>query len=503
MANDFQGYTLPALTGGLNLVDAIDNMDPNDALELENVLPDGLSSRVRAGYSLKSTTAVTKQIQSLFDLALEDGSHKIVGATDAAFWEFSVTPATNITGATTPTNGAWKGEGFAHRLYLCNGVDNMQVYDGTTMADSTFTGLALSDIINVSSYNERLYFIEKNSLSFWYGDVQAVGASALTEYPLKYFMKKGGYLLFAGSWTNQTSQSSQDLFFVCSSEGEILFFGGQSPEDLITPWGIVARYVIGKPMGFRAFLRVNEDIWIITEQGIVPVSSLFTLDPTSSLDVVSRKINPLISEFAYTQGISHMWHGIHWPLGRRVFVVIPTSGTDTLLLVYSQNSKGWTTYKLQNTGDACSIAVSDGDLYYGSASGKCFNGETGQNDNDEAIAYNGRGAFNFFGSRGNYKRFADIRPLMLTAEGIEINLGIDTNFQRQQDLGTVVTTEGASTPWGSPWGSDWSAGEAYIFDRHATKGQGHCGAVRFAGSVKNVGVEFFGFEVRFKSGDQV
>ena len=43
----------------------------------------------------------------------------------------------------------------------------------------------------------------------------------------------------------------------------------------------------------------------------------------------------------------------------------------------------------------------------------------------------------------------------------------------------------------------------YIFDRYAVKGQGHCAAVRFGGSLKNSTMQILGFEIRYDMGGQV
>jgi hypothetical protein len=499
-----QGFTMPAPTGGLNRSDPIDNMPPNDAQDLVNLFPNGRSASLRGGYDLLCQTSgkADLAVHFLHTLPLQDGTTQLVTACDDAIYEVSSGTQSDITGATTPSDGDWNAAIFANRLYMCNGVDVVQVYTGSgTCSDSTFTGPALTSLINVSSYKERLYFVEKNTLSVWYGGTKSVGASALTEFEMDYFFKLGGYLLFAGSWTNQLATTSADLFFAVSSEGEILFYNGSDPAE---PWQLVARFVIGKPLGYRAFVRVNQDVWILTQQGIVPVSSLFTADlDTIISDGVGRKINPLIASYAAGVPFSPLWTGKHWHNGRRVYIQVPTSETTAILAVYGQDAKGWTTYELNTPTDCMAIEVSDGTPYIASNGGAIYEFETGYNDNGNAINYSGRLAPSFYGSRGNYKVFADIRPLMYTKRGISMALAIETNFQEVSSLDTIPTTPGTFTAWGAPWGSDWSEGAVYIYDRHATKGQGHSGAIRFAGSARDAPLELFGFEVRFDLGGQV
>jgi len=501
MAN-FQGYTLPSPNGGLNVVDPIDNMPANDAQDLVNLFPNGRGVKLRGGYELYSqiTEGSDLRVAMLESLPLANGTDKLIASTGGNFFDIADGAVTKITGTTTPSTGEWNATIFAHRLYMCNGVDTAQVYDGTTVSDVTFSGVTLSELVNVSSFKERLYFIRANTLELWYGNTLATGASALTKADLTYFFKEGGFLLFAGSWTNQLATTSADLFFACSSEGEILFYNGSSPAE---PWSLVARFVIGKPLGYRAFIRVNNDVWILTQQGIVPISSLFSLDPEGALDTISRKINPIISQYAEQLPFSAQWSGKHWPIGRRVYIKIPITSAAVIFLVFGQDSKGWCTYDLASASDCVSLAILDGAPYIGSASGYIYSFESGLNDNDQAISFSGRCAPSFFGTRGNYKTFKDIRPLMKTKRGLTLSMAIETNFQQRVDLDTIVSTPGTFTPWGSPWGSAWSEGVTYIYDRHSTKGQGHSGAIRFQGSIQDAPLEIYGFEVRFELGGQV
>ena len=475
-------------------------MPPNDAQDLVNLFPSGRGVEIRGGYTSYAEVSPVGQISFLEPLPLSTGVNKLVAATSSKIFDITSGVATDITGATTPTSGEWNSTVFATRLFMCNGENTVQVYDGTSVVDSTFTGVTLAELINASSFKERLYFVRKNTLEVWYGNTQAVGGSALTKFDMSYFFKQGGHLLFAGSWTNQLATTSADLFFAVSSEGEILFYSGSSAAE---PWTLVARFVIGRPLGYRAFIRVNNDVWILTQQGIVPISALFSLDPEGALDTISRKVNLLISQYAALTPFSSIWGGFHWPQGRRVYIKIPTSGSGSILLVFGQDSKGWCTYELNSANDCVSLTVSDGAPYIGSAAGVIFAFESGYSDNDQSIAFSGRGAPSFFGSRGNYKVFTDIRPLMRTKRGIGLSLAVETNFQQTSDLDTLVTSPGTFTPWGSPWGTDWSEGVVYIFDRRATRGQGHSGAIRFQGSIKDTPLEIYGFEVRFELGGQV
>ena len=509
----FQGFTMPPPYGGLDLVSPIDNMEPTFALELVNVFPGPNAPTVRLGYEQFASIGVSSPIATAATLELKDASSQLIATTATNIYKVTTgAVASSIKGATTVTNGEFQTITYANNLYMCNGVDDAKVYTGTgNVQDVTFTGVAKSSLINVTTYKERLYFVEKNTAKVWYGGLQVTGVAgtpALTSFDFQYVFSKGGYLVGIGSFSTNTSMTSQDYFWACSSEGEIVFYNGTYAGDP-TSWSLSAKYYIGRPLGYRAFVRYNNDIWIITEQGIVPISGLFMSDPEAAVQVVSYKVNPLISEYASLIPFDHQWTGFFWPQGRRIYISVPVTGNSCRFLVYSIDTKGWSLFQLYDDQHAFSSCLFNKKPYYASATGVIWKGETGQADaitatDSQSINFVGRTAFSFYGSRSNYKAFKDIRPLLKVKRGISLGMILDTDFKQSNGaLPLVTTTPGTFTPWGSPWGSLWSASIEYTFDRFATKGQGHSACIKFGGSLKNSTMQILGFEVRYDMGGQV
>lgn len=506
-----QGITMPAPYGGLDLVSPIDNMEPFYALDLINILPTSNAPKLRNGYVEFQDTSNANPVGMLKAMPLQNGTSKLIATIGTKVYAIDSSAVTD-TGATL-TESNCNADIFGNRMFICNGADTVQVYNGATgtIANCTFTGVTLADLINVSSYKNRLYFVEKDSASIWYGGVNAVGSSALTEEDLSFVMRKGGFLVFAGSISNQAGTTAQDLFVAVTSEGEVLAYAGDDP----TNWQLVLQAHIGKPLGYKAFIRVNQDLWIITLQGIVPLSALLKTDPESAVETVSRRINPLISQSAKTLSFSNRWQGVFHPQGRRVYLQVPYSGLKTYLLVYSIDNGAWTKFVQNEAGDCLSITVADGKPYYGSVSGIIYEADQGYADNGQPISWRIETPFSFYGSRGNYKTFKEVRPLLKTVPGIGFSLGFSTDFRRLPISETVTTSStGNYTSWSvagttsgitgfTPWGSKWSTTTVYVYDRFATKGQGHCASLTLSGSYKDKSLELFGFEVRFDVGGQV
>lgn len=508
----FQGVTMPPPSGGLDLVTPIDSMAPETALELVNVFPGAGAPTVRLGYERFAYIGISSPIKTLTTLNFQDGTSRLIAATDSKLYAItSAGVVSDITNTSAHTNGDFQFVTFGNNLYLCNGINSAQVWTGAGSATNlTFTGVTLANLTNVTAYKNRLYFVEKNTSKVWYGGLQVTGTGgtpALTSFDFQYVFNRGGNLLAVGSFSTSTSMTAQDYFWACSSEGEIVFFNGTYAGDATT-WGLVARYFVGAPLGPKAFVRVNNDVYIITRQGIVPMSGLFISDPQAALNILSRNVNPIISEVATTFGADGQWTGFFWPQGRRVYFQIPTSGSGNYFLVYSIDTKAWTMFKLFSDLHVLSSCEFQNLPFYASSEGVIWKGETGQADavtptDSQSIAFAGRSAFSFYGSRSNYKAFKDIRPILQTRRGVTLNLWLDTDFKRSSTVSTATIPAGVYTPWGSPWGSSWSSGIEYTFDRFATKGQGHCAAIRFGGAIKNSTMQIIGFEIRYDVGGQV
>lgn len=499
------GYSLPAPVGGLNLIDSIDRLDEVQALELQNFYPGAQKIELSGGYEDYAVQSVTTNpIKSLFELPLADGTTKLIACGNSRFSEFTTTTESNRTGATVPTLDEWQGVVFNNKLYVCNGTDNAQYWTGTgNFADITFAGgatPAFNTLAYVTAHKERLYFVKKDSGSVFYGGVKATGATALTEADFSYYLKKGGFIVATGSYPNQIQQSDE-LFFIFSSEGELLLYSGSYPGA--TEWQMVSRFYIGKPLGKRCVIEVQNDSWLITNQGIVPISLLFQTAASFAANSVSRNINPVILQAVKTVSYSYLWQGCYWAKGNRVYLVVPISATDTRVYVCNAETGAWCNYAYNDSGVVHCMTPYSTYMMYGSKDGKVRKAESVYSHNGNPIPVRAKYGYSYFGDRMSFKRFLDIRPLALSQGTSTLTFTIDTDYRNILNNDTIDISSTSTTPWGSPWGSPWGAEATLIYDRHAIRGQGHSGALKITGTVNTAGIEFYAFEIGIEKGGRI
>lgn len=495
------GWSLPAPTAGLNLIDSIDRLDELEALECQNLYPNGQKVELAGGFEDFATQSVDADpVQSLFELTEADGTVSLIAAGNDLLSDVTTGTEVDITGTTTPTSNDWQGTIFGHNLFICNGEDTVQQWAGSsTFTDATFTGVTLADLIYAFPHKERIYFIEKDSTSVWYGNPKA-RSGALTEKSFAYFLKRGGFLVAGGSFPNQVQQSDE-LMFVFSTEGELLLYTGSYPGD--PNFQLVSRFYIGKPLGRRCVIEVQNDNWLLTNQGIVPISLLFQSGASFAQNSVSRKINPVILQAAKNYPFSSLWQGCYWQGGNRIYLTVPVSANDTRVYVCNAETGAWNNYFYNESGIVYSISQFGSEIMYGSKEGKVRKVERSYSHNGDPIPIRLKYGYNYFGDRMSYKRFHDVRPLALSQGESTLQIGIDTDYRNLQNNDNITINSLGSTPWGSPWGSPWAEPATLVYDRHSISGQGHSGALKLTGTVNTAGIEFYAFELGIEGGARI
>ena len=239
--------------GGWNARDALDAMKPYDAVILDNWFPRQSDVTVRGGYTLHCDTG--EGANSVLTLAEWKAStnRKLVAAVNGKLVNVSTsTPSTIGSGY---TNNRWKWVNFSERLFLVNGTDAPLDWDGTTLTSTNWSGsgLTISNLSDVTVFKERLFFIEKNTLNFWYAGLQSI-TGTLTKFPLQYTGSFGGTLQGIGTITSDGGEGRDDLIAFFLSSGEVIIYQGSNPGDA-NSWARIGTFSLVLPLRAQTFLN--------------------------------------------------------------------------------------------------------------------------------------------------------------------------------------------------------------------------------------------------------
>lgn len=243
-------------------------------------------------------------------------------------------------------------------------------------------GVTSADMSFVWVYKNALYFIRKDSLSFYYLPVDSVGGTA-TEVSLAGVLTIGGKLTIGHGWSLDTGQGgglSEQCAFI-SDEGEVAIYQGLSPAP-DQGWGIVGVYRIGALLGDKAFVRAGADLLISTSIGMVSLAQAIQRSVAAiAPQAVSNPINDLWSSAQLTRGTTN-WQAVLWPEGQMIAVspTVGTGGEAPVMYVVNANTMAWCRFTNWN---ALCFGTFQGGLYFGSPNGQVFRANvSGYDDGD-------------------------------------------------------------------------------------------------------------------------
>lgn len=422
-----RAYTLPAPLGGLNGRDPINAMAETDALQLENMIPGVKNLALRKGQNAYYALDGNKNARTdtLVTYTQADGTEQLIHGEDDALWKVDSGSDTFSSIGTGFTSARWQTVQFREKLIFVNGDDQPQQWDGTSLTAATYTGITDdADLKNVGVYKSRLYFVEKDSQSIWYGDVDAI-TGALTEFDIGSFLKLGGHVLWAGSKTKDTGAGFEDVFTIVTSEGEILLYSGSNPED--AAWALVGRFEIAKPFDERSFLNDEGDLLILTRAGVLTLSTLFNNPTLEDESYTTYKIQEEFRDAVESYGDNTGWEIYRSKLEDMLWIIVPDDTSSTYVLAQHTVTKGWT--KLTFYWDVMNCVDFAGYLTMGSSTSRNtrYNGHI---DYLYSISFVVRYAYGYFGNPETTKHFTMARATVdrgtpFGSTGIDFDISVD------------------------------------------------------------------------------
>lgn len=379
----YQSYSFPGPSLGWVSDQNLAVGQPGAAYRLDNIFPTQTGGVLRRGCSVRSD--VTDPVRAIF--GYEQGVTKqLFAVTDADIWDIT-TGGSPVSGHSI-TSGLISIAKYVNTdglLYIrgVNGEDTPWVYDGSTFGTTpalTFPGgdtTTPEDLKFVWVYQNRFFFIKKESLDLYYLPVASIGG-ALVKFSLGGLVKEGGHLVFGASWSQNTGSGLSSMCVMVTDQGEAVVFAGSNPGDA-ADWRLVGTYAIGKPLGPNSFAQRGGDLAICTDIGLIALSQALVQNAASlSPTAMSRPIEPDWARYVGERS-SAGWAMTTWTEGQMLAVALPTaSGQTPVWLVSNATTGRWG--RFTNWNASC-LATYDGGLYFGSPNGKVYQANvTGADD---------------------------------------------------------------------------------------------------------------------------
>jgi len=400
-------------------------------------------------------------------------------------------------------NGASTGFIFdGADFYLLEGDDDDDFPGITFPSGSTLT---TADLSYVWVYKNRLWFIQKGSMTAWYLPVDQIGGE-LSRFQLGSEFGRGGSLVIGQNWSLEAGASgglSEQNVFI-TDEGEVAVYQGTNPSDA-NAWSKVGVYRIGVPLGTKALIRAGGDLVISTNIGFIPLSQAIQVDfaalaPTA----VSYPIEVAWNEAVQNRGMG--WSTVLWPEQQMLVVAPPTpAGGEPVLFVANARTGAWAPFT--NWNITC-METFNGRLLFGGPNGMIKDAMIG--GTDDGIPYTGvyMPLFSDNGSPSSIKTAKVARATLRSGTRITERVSCRFDFNRSLPPAPDVAMVSTGNEWdNATWNqSVWDGTRTSIITqrRHSVSGRGYRLAPALqvtSGASVPIDVEIVSLEVSYEEGD--
>jgi hypothetical protein len=474
------GASQPAPIEGWDAVSPIAAMSPKRAVKLDNWFPQPDWVEVRKGHIIWSP--VTDE--PVETLATYNGltTRTMFAASNGAIYDVTASGAGTsvVTGLANSrfqyVNFATTGGNF---LYMVNGADIPQYYDGSSWQTATITGITSSDIIGVNAFKNRLWFTLTGSSDVAYLPVDSIQGVA-SIFPLGGLFTKGGFLMAMGTWSIDAGNGPDDYAVFMSSLGQCAIYQGTDPSSANT-WALVGVFDMGAPIGRRCLTRVGADIALICIDGVIPLSKAMIFERAAVVKVsLTERIQRVMNQSARLYRDNFGWQLISYPRGTRAILNIPIEeNTDQVQYVMNTLSGAWCQFIGMKAN--CWELLNE-DIYFGGNDGIVYKADTSGTDAGNTLSADMMTAYNYYNMRGNQKRWTMCRPQLTTDGQVNPGLALNVDFRDDAPLSVPSTQIGNASLWDvALWDQGlWSGDIRTQANWDTVDGIGYCASVRLA-----------------------
>lgn len=478
---------IPAPTGGWNARDPKQEMDPTDAVILENMIPGERGVSLRGGTQTRKTPAgavtATTAVNSLMRYFPATGAQRLFAVAGTGLFDATSAGAWGAALVSGLVSDKWQGINFGtpggYFLVAASGFDGPQIFDGTSWKAMTLAAPSgypyafdATKLMAPFAFGNRLYFIERGSLRVWYLPVYSIQATGLDGsgnrvaygspsvsttcfqvLDLASLFVQGGSLVAMADWTRDGGQGSDDYAVLITSAGQVAVYGGTNPNATdATAFFLVGVFRIPPPIGTRCVIRAGADLAVLTQTGAVPLSSILSLSESQTDQVaLTDKVRGAFKNAFAQVGGAFGWEMAEYPMGALLLVNVPQASGPTQQYVMNVVTQRWCSF---SGLPATTFALLGDTLVFGTADGRLVQYDVGNQDDGRPVSGVALPAFSIFRQPGK-KRFLLARPLYTGAVGYRPAIKLKVEYDDSREILTQGQIPPSGTSWGSPWGAPW------------------------------------------------
>jgi hypothetical protein len=334
-------------------------MEMTDALYCKNIDPTAYGLTVRPGYQEWANGYSGDEVKTIIPYkgTAEDGSEDLLLAcTSVGIYDITsstTTPTAVVTWGTSSSDAGWcsfdifTNDAGARVLLVCDLENGLQQYLESTGVWSvpSITGVAAGDLVQLTIWKKRVWYVEKGTNDAWYSDVGTF-AGTLTKFNFGSKFRAGGYLKATYGWTLDSGVGPDDYLVAVSSAGDVVVYAGTNPSSSAT-FGQVGVWFVGQfPAGRRVGSQFGGDLLLLSSYGVISCADLlqgknpFTFEGSLSYKV-NRLLNANIADTITLMGWEIKLH----PDLAKIVIASPKVGNQPYTqYIFDINLKAWSVW---------------------------------------------------------------------------------------------------------------------------------------------------------------
>jgi len=476
--------SIPASVKGWDQISSLADMPPDRAVQLDNWIPRPGYLEIRRGSSAFATgigTATTPVETIMAYNSPNVANAKLFAIGGGTVYNITAGGAAVATTITGKTNSRWQYSNFTNAavnawLVAANGLDTPIIFDGTTWANMTLTGITPGNAASWTVWKGRLWCTLVNSTAVGYLANSAI-SGAVTTFDLGQQMSRGGYIIAISTWTQDSKQTVDEYIAFITSRGQVIVYQGTDPSTANT-FALVGVYDLGAPIGRRCFLRISGNLWVVCVDGVLPMSEMMTQDRAAAAKVApTTMIQNAMMTAARSYASNFGWQFIEYAKGQLAILNIPqTENQFSIQYVMNTLTGAW----CQFTGiNANCWEVSNDVPYYGGNDGTVWQWDTSSGDGIVPITATVQTAFNYFESRGHLKRWTMVRPILTTDGSTVPGVGLNIDFGQGAPISVPSVASNTGALWDQAiWDqSVWPINSNLVANWTTVEGIGQCASI--------------------------